>query len=383
MFDSQKIDAYFDGAKTLSSPKRKNVRLSGLKSRFVKLGFPCIAAAILGVMVVMPNIKKSVDINDQIILPRKSEMEKLHAEQVVLNTTDNKNRVNKVWADNMDELEIGSDDIKINNPRAEIAADSGVIHISADEGVVNQNTKILHLTKNVKAVDSQNNSVKTENAVYEFEKEYGYGNEQVSASGDWGNLTAQGFTYDKNKALLVLLGKTEIITEKGVLKSEKETHIFQNENKVISIGNASVKQQNNSLYADRIINYFSSGNKKTLLKTEAEGNVKVVAPKGSAYAKKALYKADSQVAELFGGVIIKTEKGIAKSNRAVYNATENTVDLYGDVVLEQGENFMYGQHAHTDLNTSVSTLKAEKNQRSRVSGVFYNKRKAENGKKAN
>ena len=383
MFDSQKIDAYFNGAKPLASPKKKVARTTDVSSRFVKLGFPCIAAALLGVMIIMPNIKKSVDIRDQITLPRKSEMEKLHAEQVVLNTTDSKNRVNKVWADNMDELEIGSEEITVNNPRAEIASDNGIIFISADVGTVNQNTKILHLTQNVKAVDEENNSVQTAKATYEFETEYGYGDEKVYASGDWGNLTTEGFTYDKNKALLILLGNTEINTDKGTLRSNKETHVFPNENKVVSIGNAVVERQNNSLFADKIINYFSQGSKKTLLKTEAFGKVKIVAPKGTATAQRAVYLADTGIAELFDDVVINTEKGIAKGSRAVYNSEANTVDLYGNVVLEQGDNFMHGQHIHTDLNTSISTMTADKKQGARVSGVFYKKRKAENGKKTN
>lgn len=383
MFDSQKIDAYFNGTKPLSAPEKKTVRSMGVSSRFVKLGFPCIAAAILGVMMVMPNIKKSMDISDQITLPRKSEMEKLHAEQIVLNTTDNKNRVNKVWADNMDELEIGSEEIKINNPRAEIASDDGIISLSADYGLVNQNTKVLQLNQNVKAFDEQNNSVQTANATYEFEQEYGYGNEKVYASGDWGTLTADGFTYDKGKAILVLLGNTIINTDKGVLRAEKETHVFPSEKKVVSIGNAVVKHQDNSLFADKIINYFSQSGKITLLKTEAFGKVKIVAQKGTATAKRAVYLADTGAAELFDDVIISTEKGIAKGSKAVYNSTANTVDLYGNVVLQQGDNFMYGQHVHTDLNTSISTITADEKQGSRVSGVFYNKRKAENGKKTN
>ena len=409
MFDSKKIDAYFEGRKLLT-PEKRIVRSGFSWSRFVKLGFPCFAAAIFGVMMVLPNIKKSVDIRNEITLPHKNEMEKLHAEQVVLNVTDKKNRVNQVWADNMDELEAGSGEIKINNPHAEVNSDSGVINISADIGFMNQNTKVLRLEENVKVVDEKNNTIQTSKATYDFENEYGFGDESVYAEGDWGNLSAQGFNFDKNAEILVLLGNSEINTEKGVLTAEKETQIFQKENKVISIGNAEVKQNEKSLKADKIVNYFSSGDKKELVKTEAFGKVKVISEKGTALADKAIYRADTGaaelfgnvvitsekgvaksdkavyqantgVAEMFGNVVITSEKGVAKSSRAVYNPKDNTVDLYDNVVLEQGDNFMYGQHAHTDLNTSISTMTADKNKGTRVSGTFYSKRKADNGKK--
>ena len=78
MLDTKKIDSYFDGKKNLSldssavMPKKISWR------RVFKLGLPCLAAAIFGIMVVMPNIRKNVDLRDNITIPRKNEMEKLH-----------------------------------------------------------------------------------------------------------------------------------------------------------------------------------------------------------------------------------------------------------------------------------------------------------------
>ena len=383
MFDSRKIDAYFENVQSQNPVKNEYKRSAFSWSRFVKLGFPCIAAAIFGVMIVLPNIKKSADIKDEITLPRKNEIEKMHAEQVVLNTTDKKNRVSKVWSDNMDELEAGSDEIRINKPHAEIPSDNGIIRLSADEGFVNQNTKILHLIENVKAVDERNNEVHTAEAVYEFDKEFGYGEKEIFANGNWGKLVAQGFNYDKNAQILTLLGKTEINTENGTLISHEKTEYFQTENKIVSIGKAIAKRDNYSLLADKIVNYLSGGAKKELVKTEAFGHVKIISDKGTAEANKAIYTAKNKNAELFGNVVIYTEKGKAKGEHAIYNQNDNTVDLYGNVVLEQGDNFMHGAHAHTDLNTSISTIKSDKKQGGRVSGIFYNKRKAENGKKTN
>ena len=381
MFDSKKLDSYFDGNNTFVSHRHKKSAFTFSWNRFIRLGFPCIAAALLGLMVVLPNIKKSAEIENNITLPRKNEMEKLHVEQVVMNSTDKKNRVSTVWSDNMDELEVGSDEIKISSPRAEIPSDNGLIKISSDIGFVNQKTKVLRLKDNVKITDEKGNIVNTSDATYEFETEYGYGDDEVQAEGNWGTLTAEKFNYDKNSGVLTLIGKTVIETTNGTLISHNQTKYFQNEDKTESEGKAMVKKDDKTLYADKITNYFSGGAKKELKKTEAVGNVEIVTPKGRVKGNRADYNLNTGAAEVFGNVNIITEKGVAKGSHAVYDSKRNTVDLYGDVVLEQGDNFMHGHHAHTDLNTSVSTMKADKTQGARVSGTFYNKRKAKNGEK--
>ena len=58
MFDSKKLDSYFDGNNTFVSHRHKKSAFTFSWNRFIRLGFPCIAAALLGLMVVLPNIKK-------------------------------------------------------------------------------------------------------------------------------------------------------------------------------------------------------------------------------------------------------------------------------------------------------------------------------------
>ena len=145
MFDSQKIDSYFDGKKKIDlSDDTSSSKVISWR-RVIKLSLPCVAAAILGIMVIMPNIRKSTDLRDNITLPRKNEMEKLHIEQTVFSSTDNKNRVNKIIADSVDETEAGSKIIKIENPRGSIPTESGIAEITAKNGIFNQNNNILEL----------------------------------------------------------------------------------------------------------------------------------------------------------------------------------------------------------------------------------------------
>lgn len=351
MFDSHKIDAYFNGEQPFDNEQPNDKPKSSKWLRFIKLGFPCLAAAILGVMVVMPNIKKSVELQNDVTLPRKNEMEKLHIEQTVYYSTDGKNRVSTVTADSVDEVEAGSKEVKINNPKAEILTDGGPLKIESLTGFFNQEDNILTLQEKVVARDEKGSVVKTEKAVYDFTNDYGFGNERINAEGNWGDLEANGFEYYKADNILVLKGKHIVTTSQGVLTAEKETRYFQAEHRSVSLGNVIVRQGNNILYSDKLIAFYSPDNE--LEKAEAYGNVRIITPKGKAYGDK-----------------------------GTYNPKTAKVELVGKVKLEQQGNVINGDKAETDLNTQISRITGNQKTGGRISGTFYSKRKAKDDKKS-
>lgn len=324
MLDTKKIDSYFDGKKNLSldssvvMPKKISWR------RVFKLGLPCLAAALLGVMVVMPNIRKNVDLRDNITIPHKNEMEKLHIEQTVFNSTDHKNRVNKIVADSVDETEPGSKLMKIVNPRGSIPTESGIADISAQGGLFNQNNNILELTGDVTAIVDNNTEITSPHVKYDFKKEFGWSDEPVKAKGDWGSMEAQSFEYDKNKSLLVLKGHNKIIGNGGVLSAEEQTLIYQYENKSVSTGKASVAQNNNVMRADKIVGYFTASGKKELVRAEAFGNVVIKTPEETITGKEGHYN------PLTGEVVL-------------YGSLTGEKNDSGRVSIRQGNNILYAQ----------------------------------------
>lgn len=350
MFDSHKIDAYFDGERPFENVQAEQKNKMPVVRRFIKLGFPCLAAAILGVMLVMPNIKKSIDLRNDETLPRKNEMEKLHIEQTVYHTTDSKNRVSTITADSVDEVSPEAKNVKINNPSGEIPTDNGMIQIKALTGYFNQNDNVLTLVEKVIAYDERKTVVKTEEASYDFKKDYGFGSKRINAEGTWGDLEAESFEFYKNENILILKGKHVVTTSQGILTADKETRFFQNEHKSVSLGNVIVRQNDNILYANKMIAWFTPDNE--LKKTEAYGNVRIVTPKGKAFGDK-----------------------------GVYNPKTAKVELFGRVRLEQQGNVINGNKAETDLNTQISRITGNKNKGGRISGTFYSKRKTENDKK--
>ena len=381
MFDSRKLDSYFEENRPKRQVEREYISAQSKWARFVKLFAPCFAAVLVGLMVVIPNIKKSVDLNANITIPRKNEMEKLHIEDSVFNFIDSKNRVNTVWADSVDEVESGSQKVKIKNPRGNGPLDSGEININSQTGYFNRDTSVLELEDNVKAVINEKTIVNTAKATYSFKKEYGFGNEKVSAVGDWGTMQAEAFTYDKKINLLSLKGFNKITTDKGVLTADKETKIYRNDNKSISYGNATIRHAKNSLRADKIIAYFTDEGKKQLKKLEAFGKAIITKEDKTLHADKIeilftlTEKNDIKTAYAYGNVEIITPKGTARGKRGVYNPQTQKVDLYDDVTLEQNGNFINGSHAQTDLVTSISRITANEKKGGRISGIFYKRKK--------
>ena len=84
MSDLKKIDSYFDDNQSFDIRTSAQLQSGVSWRRIFKLGLPCVAAALLGMMVIMPNIRKSTDLRDNITIPRKNEMEKLHIESALM-----------------------------------------------------------------------------------------------------------------------------------------------------------------------------------------------------------------------------------------------------------------------------------------------------------
>lgn len=324
MFDSKKIDSYFDNKQNFELSDTGMQHKSVSWRRLFKLTLPCVAAALLGVMVVIPNIRKSVDLQDNITVPRKGEMEKLHIEQTVFNSTDNKNRVNKIVADSVDETSPGSKLMKIVNPRGSIPTDSGVAEITASEGFFNQNNNVLNLSSDVRAVVNNDTVITSEEANYDFGNEYGWGEKDIKAKGEWGNLTAKAFTYDKDKEILTLKGYNRINSKGSTLSANDVTVIYQNENKTVSTGKASFSQNDKRLFADKIIAYFTESGKKELVRAEAFGNVVVKTPKETVTGKEGYY--NPQIGEI-----------------VLYGSAKNDKSGKGYVSIHQGNNVLYAK----------------------------------------
>lgn len=398
MVDSNKLDTFFDNRQQFEAEKYAQPKRSVAWRRLFKITLPCIAAALLGLMVVMPNIKKSVEIKSDVTVPRKGEMEKLHIEQTEFNTVDSKNRVNKIVADHVDEIKAGSQKYKIRNPKGKIPTDNGFVDITSKTGYFNQKNNVLHLVEDVKAVIENDTVVTTTKATYDFNKEKGWGKEAVKAKGSWGTMDAEAFTYDKVAEILVLKGKNKINSTRGIMTADKETRVYQKENKTVSLGNAHIIRDQSNLYADKIIGWFGKNSKKDLERAEAYGNVVIQTPKETIKGGEGYYYANEGKIEMFadtktaknprnlvsvkqgentlqakqvtvfvskdgknevqkvvatGKVVVKTPEETISGEKGIYEPRQNKVEMFGSgvpVEIVQGENTLHAQKVEALLS---------------------------------
>ena len=149
MFDLKNLDRLFNDNslnKKLSANEFALLKQRKI-ARLIKIGFPAISAALIGVLAILPSLQERNDFSIQISKPTRQELEKLHMENTVLYVTDKANRVNSITAENIDETAPRSQLVKINNPKGKFpTSDDTWIDVTAPYGFYDQNSKKLSLT---------------------------------------------------------------------------------------------------------------------------------------------------------------------------------------------------------------------------------------------
>ena len=344
MVDLGKIDTYFNKTDAYAPKEHQRGRKHSRALIFAKLLMPSIAALLIGLIVVMPHWHKDTIINEyDLTIPKKGEIEKLHAEKAVFTTTDKNGKISTFTADSMDETAAGSKVIKIIFPKGKIPvkADEVFIDVASDIGYFDQANNNVRLEENVRAVYDKTTTVETNEAAYDFNTAYAQGNQNVFAFGDWGKLWAEGFAYDKNANILYLQKKSKLVHEDNVLTASKQTRYYQDENKIEAEGHVVLKTPQSKVYADKVVLWFENAQNMALNKVEASGNVTV-----------------------------ETENATAKSERGLYLPQKDEIEMYGNVSIEKDGNVVYGDRATTNLKTMVSRLTMDGHHKSRVSGVI-------------
>lgn len=220
MFDKEKLESFFNAENIQSPQTEAGVTQRTRIVRTAKLLLPCIAAALIGLLIALPSIQDNErDFSIDITRPRKGELEKLHMENTVFYVTDKNNRVNNFTAQNIDETEPGSKLVKLINPEGTMPGSDGAwLNIKSPTGFFDQDANILHLTDNVTAFYSDGMEADSEEMFYDFKQAKGYGDKPVKARGTFGDLDSQGFEFYNDNNLLIFTGKTYIKIREDSLK---------------------------------------------------------------------------------------------------------------------------------------------------------------------
>lgn len=222
MSDIKKIDNFFTPQKkpVVKKQPKQPLRLKIIK--FIKLALPALAALLIGLLIIIPQLKKNLnDIKEEIITPYKGELEKLHMENSVFYITDYKNMVNNFKADTLDETEPGSKIIKMINPRGKIpTTQTEDVFVKAPLGFFNQNTKLLTLQQGVNLHYSAGITADTEEMFVDFNEGKAYGVKPIVTQSESAKINAQGFEYYKDKNLLIYTGKSHITIQENAVGGE-------------------------------------------------------------------------------------------------------------------------------------------------------------------
>lgn len=167
--------------------------------------------------------------------------------------------------------------------------------------------------------------------------------------------------YDVTKGIATLTGKDlRLVSPDQTVTARDRMEYYSNERMAKAIGNAVVTRPTDTLKANVITAYF----KNDAAAGQSDANTQ---QKGSPLGG----SGNLDRLEADGNVIIITANETLYGSKAVYRADSNTAELTGKVRVESGENVLEGQRATVDLTTNVSKMYGSEKEGGRVRGVFF------------
>ena len=183
----------------------------------------------------------------------------------------------------------------------------------------------------------------------QIQKIYSDGNVSLQMNKALG--TGSFFEYNLPTQTATLKGKpAKIKNQTGELTATGSIIYYGAENKSIALGNVIAKNEDYTIFADKMISFFDvdKQGKRTLNRVEIFANT------------------DS--------IKLVNQQSVVTGQRGTYFPIENKLKIFDNVVINQNDNILKGDYAETDLTTGISRLLASQNQ-GRVSGIFHNKKK--------
>tara|TARA_B100001989_G_scaffold252991_1_gene237372 strand:+ start:978 stop:1790 length:813 start_codon:yes stop_codon:yes gene_type:complete len=229
------------------------------------------------------------------------------------------------------------------------------IEITADDSLEwYRNDKYFQANKNVKAVQGETTLLSDVlTAKYRETKESSIDIYTITATGSEVQILmreskafGQKAVYDVDKAYAVMTGNNlKLISPDQQVTARDELQYWVDKGRLQAVGKAVAIRTDDKIEADLLIADFKQdkNGKRVLKSLKAEGNV-----------------------------VITTPEEVLTGNRAVYNANTNIAEIHGNVKITKGQNVLEGTKAEVDLNTNISKMFGGVTQEGgRVRGVFY------------
>ncbi len=167
--------------------------------------------------------------------------------------------------------------------------------------------------------------------------------------------------YDVPKGVAVLTGENlRLVSPDQTVTAKDRMEYHSNERLAKAIGNAKVVRAKDTLNANVITAYFKD-----------ESAAPAAKPEPAKASNNPMGGGSLDRLEADGNVVITTPTEILRGSKAVYRADTNIAEITGKVRIERGENVMEGNRAEVNLTTNVSKMFGTGKEGGRVRGVFF------------
>lgn len=337
MFETQKIDSFFSGEKNLLDEEEEIYVSRRMKVvRFFKLFLPCLTALLFGMGIVLFDFDATSDSPVTLADDEKLYFEKFKMKNTVFEITEKDNQFSVLKADIVEEITPGTEVYDLTAPDAKTLDKGKIITLKAKHGVYNQKSQVLDLKPQVVANYNKEMDIKTNSATYNFAKEFGFGNEEITGEGQKGSFKADKFTFDKNKGLLTLIENVYLKSGDAELRTPDKATLFLNDNKFIA-AHATVKKGTDVVKGDMLTAFFKDTKSFEITKALSHGHTQFLSGDKTAFADEGEYDVESGLVKLFHNVKIVDKSGYtATAQNGVYDLSQKTFTLTGNVKINKG-----------------------------------------------
>ncbi len=180
--------------------------------RWLKLGLPSVAAILIGVVAIWPQINPR---NDRIPLGfasvSKDEIDQLRMVRPRYTGIDARNQPYALTADSATQVGKGTNLVELEQPKADITMKGGSwVALTADTGMFSQQQHIIQLTDNVSLFHDAGYDFHTNSAYIDLNAGTAYGQEAIEGQGPFGNIKAQGFRVIDRGERVLFTGKAKM-----------------------------------------------------------------------------------------------------------------------------------------------------------------------------
>ena len=179
---------------------------------FMKLLLPTIAAALVILVVIWPNISEQ----GRRFRVGLAKIDKDAAENLIMinaryTGVDKERRPFAVTADAAEQDSTESSTVRLKNPKADIVLENGSwIALTADNGAFNRTSQILELVGAVNLFHDEGYEFRTSTAVFDLSAGDAIGTEPIEGQGPFGAIKAEGFIIHNRGERVEFTGKSRV-----------------------------------------------------------------------------------------------------------------------------------------------------------------------------